>query len=233
MITRQDIDNASMHINGVNVADYGVLVEKMKVGAIQVDNTTYQGRGRTNFNVLSSIQSMRPIEVSLFFTAKTRRDLSLIKSKIDNMLIGKLELWLPDGFFYSAYLKAAGEEQILGVEYNQVIALCNYQFEGIRHDKLETVEGNYVHCKSLVPKTDCRLKCTATQNRASITIGPVTITDVQAGDELEVDGINGRILQNGALCAGNMSFIHFPYLVPGDNTITCPEDLTVEYYPTY
>lgn len=233
MITRQDIDNASMHINGVNVADYGVLVEKMKVGAIGVDNTTYQGRGRTNFNVLSSVQNMRPIEVSLFFTAETRRDLSLIKSKIDNMLMGKLELWLPDGFFYSAYLVAAGDEQILGVEYNQVIALCSYKFEGIRHDMLETVNSNYVYCKSLVPKTDCRLKCTATADRASLVIGPVTITGVRSGDTLEVDGINGRILQNGALCAGNMSFIHFPYLVPGENTITCVENLTVEYYPTY
>ena len=107
MITKQDIDNASMHINGVNVADYGVLVEKMKVGAIQVDNTTYQGKGRTNFNVLSSIQSMRPIEVSLFYTAKTRRDLSLIKSKIDNMLMGKLELWIPDGFFLFSIFKGS------------------------------------------------------------------------------------------------------------------------------
>jgi hypothetical protein len=30
-----------------------------------------------------------------------------------------------------------------------------------------------------------------------------------------------------------MSFVHFPQLVPGDNSITCVETLTVEYYPTY
>lgn len=233
MITRQDIDNATMHINGVNIADYGVLVERMKVGAIETDVETYQGVNRTNFNVLDTIQYMRSISISLFYSAPTRRELALIKSKLDNMMIGKLELWLPDGFYYSSYLVSAGEENILGVERNKVIALCAYQFKGVRHDKLETVVGNTLICKSTVPHTDCRLTCTASQAYASLQIDTVTITDVAKDDVLVVDGITGRILQNGALCAGNMSFIHFPSLVPDENTLVCPEDLTVEYYPTY
>lgn len=233
MITKQDIDNATMHINGVNIADFGVLVEKLKVGPIETENSVYQGVNRTNFNVLNTIQYMRSIEVSLFFTAPTRRELALIKSKIDNMMNGKLELWVPDGFYYSAYLVSAGEESILGVENNKVIALCAYKFKGIRHDPLETVHNNTVICKSTVPHTDCRLTCTASQAYASLTIDTVTITNVHQGDILVVDGITGRILQNGALCAGNMSFIHFPSLVPGENELTCVEDLTVEYYPTY
>ena len=233
MITQKDIDNATMHINGVNIADYGVLVESMKVGAIETSVETYQGVNRTSFNVLNTIQYMRNISVNLFYSAPTRRELALIKSKLDNMMIGKLELWLPDGFFYTSYLTSAGEENILGVENNKVIALCSYQFKGVRHDKLETVNANTVICKSTVPRTDCRLTCTASQAYASLQIDTVTITDVAQGDVLVVDGITGRILQNGALCAGNMSFIHFPYLTPEENTLTCPEDLTVEYYPTY
>ena len=59
------------------------------------------------------------------------------------------------------------------------------------------------------------------------------IKDVTEGDILVADGITGRILQNGGLCAGNMSFLHFPSLAPGANTIQCIEDLIVEYYPTY
>ena len=233
MITQQDIDNATMHINGVNIYDYGVLVEGLKVGAIETSSEVYQGVNRTNFNVLNTYQYMRPITVNLFYSAPTKRELALIKSKLDNMMVGKLELWLPDGFFYSAYLLSAGEENVLGVENNKVIALCTYQFKGVRHDKLETVNGNTVICKSTVPRTDCRLTCTASQNYASLQIDTVTITNVTAGDVLVVDGITGRILQNGGLCAGNMSFVHFPSLVPDENTLTCDEDLTVEYYPTY
>ena len=225
MITKQDIDSASMYINGTNIADYGALVESFKVGAIKQTNTTYQGLNRTSFNVLTSQMAMRQISVNIFYKAPTRRELGLIKSKIDAALAGKLDLWLPDGFYYFAALTSAGEEQIIGVEYNEEIALCSYTFEGIRRDPL--------YCKSLVPHTDCRLTCTASQAYESLQIGPVTITNVAEDDVLVVDGITGRILQNGALCAGNMSFLHFPSLVPGENTITCPEDLTVEYYPTY
>lgn len=233
MITQKDIDNATMHINGTNIADYGVLVEKLQVGAIETQQEVYQGVNRTNFNVLDTIQYMRTINVSLFYSAPTRRELALIKSKIDNMMMGKIDLWLPDGFYYFAHLVTAGEENILGVERNQVIALCSYQFKGIRHDKLETVNGNTVICKSTVPHTDCRLTCTASQNYAELQIDTVTIKNVSQGDVLVVDGITGRILQNNGLCAGNMSFIHFPSLVPEENTLTCPEELTVEYYPTY
>jgi hypothetical protein len=238
MITQKDIDNATMHINGTNIADYGVLVEKMSIGAIDTQQEVYQGVNRTNFNVLDTIQYMRTVSVNLFYASRTRRELALIKSKIDNMMNGKLELWMPDGFYYSAYLVSAGEESILGVENNKVIALCSYQFKGVRHDKLEKVEttaltNNVVMCKSTVPHTDCKLTCTASQNYASLQIDTVTITNVSQGDVLTVDGITGRILQNGGLCAGNMSFIHFPSLVPDENYLTCPEDLTVEYYPTY
>lgn len=236
MITLQDIDNASMYVNGVNVADYGVLVQSYKVSSSKLSNTTYQGRNRTSFNVLDSQLGMRTITVQLFYKAQTRRELALIKAKIDSMLIGKVELWLPDGFFYTASMTAAGDEQILGVEYNETIASCSYTFTGIRHDALETVQlpqGEALYCKSLVPQTDCRLTCVASEDYSSIEIGPVVISGVREGDVLVADGILGRITQNGGLCAGNMSFIHFPSLVPGENRILCPEDLTVEYYPTY
>ena len=104
MITQKDIDNATMHINGTNIADYGVLVEKLQVGAIETQQEVYQGVNRSNFNVLDTIQYMRTINVSLFYSAPTRRELALIKSKIDNMMMGKLDLWLPDGFYYFAHL---------------------------------------------------------------------------------------------------------------------------------
>ena len=233
MITPTDIANTSMEVNGVKLSTKGVITGSIKVGAIEVDNTFYQGRNRTNFNVLATVQYMRPIEVVLFYSETSKRNLGLKKSEIDNMMNGKLELKLPDGFYYSAYLVSAGEEQVLGVEGTEVIAAATYKFKGIRHDAKVTVNSNSVNCSSKVPKTDCKLTVTASQAYASLLIDTVTITDVAQGDVLVVDGINGRILQNGALCAGNMSFIHFPYLVPGANTINCVETCTVEYYPTY
>lgn len=236
MITAQDIENNTMFIGETDIADYGALVESFKVSAVEVENSIYQGVNRTNFNALKTVRKMRAISVNIFYQAETRRELSIIKSTLDALMDGKVELFLPDGFFYSSYLLSAGEEQILGVENNKVIATCAYTFNGIRHDALETVtveSGEDMTCKSTVPYTDCRLTCTASHDYQYIDLGTVRITDVSANDVLVVDGINGRILQNGAPCAGNMSFIRFPSLVPGVNEFDCPEELIVEYYPTY
>lgn len=233
MITAQDVKDNTLYVNGVDISQYGVLVETFSVGGTAVNNEVYQGRNRTHFNLIASTFGRRAITVSLFYGGKTRRELTMTKSKIDGLFYGPLELFLPDGFYYSCVLTAAGEMAISGPQDDQVIAVSTYTFDGVRHDPLETVTGNTLKCASTMPYTDCRLTCTASDDYASLTIEGVTITGVTAGDILTVDGINGRIMQNGAPCAGNMSFIHFPRLVPGINTLTCPETLTVEYYPTY
>ena len=238
MITENDILQATAYINDVDIYTVGALVESFKVSGTAIDNTAYQGVNSTNFNVLSTTRGMRVITLNLFYKANNRRNLALKKAKIDNLIgNGKIDLKLPDGFHYFAFLTGCGDEQTLGVEGNEIIALCTYTLQGIRHDDLEKItgvtSGTSFLCKSLIPETDVRLTCTASQARASLTIGTVTITNVHANDILVVDGINKRILQNGAPCAGNMSFVNFPKLVPGNNTITCVETLTVEYYPTY
>lgn len=237
MITQRDILNATAYVNGVNIFDVGALVQSFKVSGTAISNTAYQGVNSTGFNVLSTTRGMRTISLTLGYKGITKRDLALKKAKLDAMLgAGKIELYLPDGFFYTSYLTGVGEEAVQGVEGNKVIALCTYTLQGIRHDELEELTvttGDTFLCASLIPTTDCRLTCTASQAYASLTIGSVTVTSVTQGDVITVDGINKRILQNGAPCAGNMSFINFPQLVPGENTISCPETLTVEYYPTY
>ena len=223
----------SIWIDGKDIGDYGAIVESFKVGGTVLKNELFQGRNRTHYNVLSSVFGRRPITVNIFFKAKTRRELTLNKSALDSLLFGKVELYLPDGFYYSAVITSAGDSQMLGVDGNEVICLTTYTFEGVRHDEKVTHTGNTLYCASTMPYTDCKLTCKASQARDSLTVDTVTITNVAKNDIIVVDGIEGRILQNGAPCAGNMSFVHFPRLVPGQNTLTCPETLTVEYYPTY
>ena len=243
MITEYDIQQATMYIDGVDIYNVGALVESFKVSSTAIENTAYQGVDSTNFNVLSTVRGMREITVTLFYKATTRRELALKKTKIDNALgAGKIDLFLPDGFHYFAYLTSAGEEQAIGVEGQDLIALCTYTLMGIRHDDLVTVGSLQVasasalvfECISEAPLTDCRITVKASQSAASLTIGTVTITSVSVNDVLVVDGINKRILQNGAPCAGNMSFIKFPKLTPGTNTFARGGNaMQIEYYPIY
>lgn len=233
MINEKDIQAATMWINGVDIYDRGVLVESFKVGGTPINNEIYQGRNQTDFQVIASTFGLKEISVNLFFSGRTRREITLKKSAIDGLLYGKIELGMPDGFQYTAAATSAGELQILGVENNQVIALCTYTFHGIQHDPLVVSTGNVVDCRSTIPKTDVKLTCTASRAYSALTIETVTITGVRAGDVITIDGQLKRILQNGAPCPGNMSFLKFPQLDPGVNTLSSPETLTVEYYPTY
>lgn len=257
MITALDILQATAYINDVDIYTVGALVESFKVSGTAISNTAYQGVNSTNFNVLQTTRGMRVITLNLFYKGATRRELALKKAKIDNMIgAGKIDLELPDGFHYSAYLTATGEEQTLGVEGNEIIALCTYTLQGIRHDGLETVStysSSYgtpytFQCKSLIPETDCRIAVTIPTAGASgdvvisddASIGSVTLTNVGADASIVIDGIDKRILKNGAPFTGTMTFIRFPKLVPGDNRIKVyyggadrVKDITVEYYPTY
>lgn len=250
MITEQDIQQATMFIDGVDIYTVGALVKDFKVSATAIANTAYQGVDSTNFNVLSTVRGMRVITVTLFYKGTTKRELALKKAKIDNALgNGKVELYMPDGFYYTSYLTSAGEESVLGVEGQDVIALCTYTLNGIRHDELETIDtysGSSFECKSMTPLTDVRITFKNPYDSSSFVFGcsansgTVTVTGVALNDVITIDGINKRILQNGAPCAGNMSFVRFPQLAPGENIITISRNgsqatrpITVEYYPTY
>lgn len=223
----------TIFINGHDVRDRGAVAESFKVGAPVITNSIYQGRNRTGFAELAYTVGMRPISFNLFFTAETRRELAMNKSAIDAELIGKVEIHLPDGFYYTAALQTMGELQMLGVEGNQLIALCSYSLNGIRHDPLQTAAGNLVYADGTAPRMDCILSCRASKAYKELQVGPVVFKNIKTGDALTADGINGRLLINGTPAAQRTSFSRLPYLVPGWQTIDCPETVTVQYYPIW
>lgn len=221
----------TVFINNTDIMEFCAVVESFKISGSAFANNIYQGKNRTTFNELSYTIGMKTITLSLFFSAPTRRKLTLNKSTVDSLMIGKIELHMPDGFYYDAVLTGAGELQMLGVEQNQLIALCSYTFQGIQRDGLKTHIGNTLHVEGTAPQIDCRLTCTATANRTTLQVGTVTFSNIHAGDVVVADGINGVLTVNGNHVIA--SFTKLPYLVPGEQTITCPETLTVEYYPIY
>ena len=64
-------------------------------------------------------------------------------------------------------------------------------------------------------------------------MGTVKFLNVKAGERLVVDGMDKRILVNDAPAANRAEWIRFPSLVPGENHITCPDEVTVEFYPVF
>ena len=220
------------YVNGVSILDVGAVLESYSVGGTEITNEVYQGRNRTHFNLLAKQFGRKTVTMTVFFHADNRHDLTLRQSKLTSMLTGVVELSMPDGFYYRSTLDEVGDLSIIGVDGKGCIAECAYTLSGIQHDALQTVEGNTVNAIGTMWQMDCILSCTASRAYSFIRLGTVVFTGVARGDVLTADGINGRMLKNGTPTTG-VSFTHLPYLVPGLQTITCPERLTVQYYPSY
>jgi hypothetical protein len=220
------------YVNGVSILDVGAILESYTVGGTEITNEIYQGRNRTHFNLLAKQFGRKTVTMTVFFHAVDRHLLTIQQSKLTAMLTGVVELMLPDGFYYRSTLDEVGDLSIIGVDGKGCIAECTYTLSGIQHDEMVTVEGNTVVAEGTLWSMDCILTCTASRAYSSIRVGTVTFTNVAQGAVLTADGINGRLLKNGKPTTG-ASFTHLPYLVPGEQTIQCPEILTVQYYPSY
>ena len=227
---------STMYINGVDIAEFGAtLLSDYSIGAIEPEVDYQRGRGRTSIEVLALDAGLRGIDFYLEFSGKDRHELMLRKSKVDSLLMGKSELYMPDGFYYTCVPVYIGEMISEGAAGKYLVSKAIYRVQGICHDELQTLEldGYTINCRSTRPKTDCCLQVTAPEAASTFVLGPVTFTNVSAGETLVADGINGRIIQ-GDVYATDMQMLTLPYLVPGENTIPCTAgDLTVSYYPSY
>lgn len=224
----------TIYINGLSLDDLGAEgLREYSVGGSVISNEYFQGRNRTSYNVLTTSFGLKPVKLSLAFKGELRRDVMIKKSRTDAQLFGKSEVFLPDGFFYTCMLDSVGEIQWQGQEGNGWLAIVEYSLNGIQHDQMEEATGETFFCRSTTPFTDCALSVTVSQAAESYQLGGATFEDVQAGEELTFDGINKRILRNGAPAAGNVYFINFPQLVPGVNSFSAADPVTVKYYPSY
>lgn len=218
-------------INDKDVRDFHALVESFTVGGSPVKNEIFHGRNRSSWTQLSYTIELKQITFSLFFSGPNKRAITLDKSSVDALLIGKAEVHMPDGFYYTASLKSIGDLKILGVEGNRVIGICTYKLQGIQHDQMETVLGNTVYARGTLPVMDAILTCTTTAARATLQMGSVTFSNVPSGATVVADGMTGAMTVNGVQKVAQ--FTRLPFLFPGEQTIQCPEVLTVQYYPSY
>ena len=221
-------------INGADLSERGVdMLRDYKIGGTAITNTIFQGRNRSSYRLLAGVYGQKPISFTLVYEGKTYREAALNRSAVESMLWGKVEISMPDGFFYTSTVQSIGEGTIYGQEDSQVLIEVPYELQGIQHDPLMTVAGGNFCNPGTLPYTDCSVSATAGAAASLYLLAGATFHDVKAGEKLEVDGINGRILRNGAPAPGNVDFIRFPQVTPGQNSFLAPDPVTVSFYPSY
>lgn len=222
------------YINGNNPEDYGAMsLLSYTVSGSSITNTIFQGRNRSSYRLLAAVYGQKAISFSLQYKGKTYREASLLRSKVESWMWGKVELFLPDGFYYTATLQSIGDGSPIGQENNMVLITVEYQFSGIQHDAMVTTAGESFINPGTLPYADCICSVTASAATDSYVLAGCTFQNVVQGEKLVVDGINGRLLRNGAPAPGNVTFTNFPKVVPGENSFTAPDPVTVQFYPSY
>lgn len=221
-----------MYLNGNHISDYGGVVEQgFTVSGVSVDSNHTQGAGNSSFVLLKQTFGLKKIEIPVVFSGESADETRTKYSRfcMDAVRDKLVELVLSEGRQYTAFLNSIGTEKWLTPNDMAV----TFGFVGYCHGILQTVAANTIYCMSTLPHTDCKITVTASQDYATYKVGTVTFSDVHAGDVLVVDGLDKRILINGAPAAQKAEWIRFPSLVPGENIITCNDTVTVEYYPVY
>ena len=224
------------YINEVNPEDYGALpLREYSVGGTAITNTTFQGRNRSSYRLLAAVYGQKPITLTLVYPGTTLREAKLLQSTVEGWMWGKIELYLPDGFYYTSTLQSIGDGVPEGVDGNQVLISVEYSFNGIQHDPLVTVKNAAAGFwnPGTLPYADCICSVTVGAAADTYQLAGATFQNVTQGEQLTVDGINGRLLRNGAPAPGNATFSKFPQVTPGQNSFSATDPVTVQYYPSY
>lgn len=195
----------------------------------EISSEYFKGRRRSGFTLLESSYDLASLSLPIVFQGEDRNDVALKKSKFEAEIFGRSDIILSDDFRYFAILDSIGEASYP----SEQLAEVTYNFKCIRHGKYREIQKNTVYCESTLPDTDCILSTMVSATGKNYKIGTMTFPSVTKGERLTVDGINKRILVNGAPAANRAEWIKFPSLVPGKNNIVCQDQLTVGYYPVF
>lgn len=199
-------------------------------------------------SVYHTVLSPRPLTITLTFfpkaTANTNINRSIhermsrstdnivrFESDVSNRII---EIGLPDGYIYKAFLTSCGTPSFDATGEQDV----EYSFLAIRTKAPVTqriVSGQIIYCESNTD-TPFRLSFKVAINTTCVRICGIPIKAINANTEIVVDSELGIVTANGENKFRDTELIDFPRLVPGNNTIECsiPDtEITIVYTPIY
>ena len=223
-----------MFLNHLNAVEYGVrLLKGWSVKRGSTGASAVKSRMSAAFNVMGSEVSLKTITLPVTIKGRDQHEAAARLSAWEAALAGgKVELQLPDGFLYDAYLKSCGEPS-----YDLPWLISNtYVLEGVQRGPLLSLKAQPdvpFTVKGTAPRIGCRIAATVPDGADSFSMAGVTFTGVAASDMLCIDGLTIRVLVNGAPGLQKCDIIEWPYLKPGLNTVPGDSAMTVDYYPIY
>lgn len=258
---------SEMKINNIDIAHYGARLYSFSEGG------TSFTREKASINlaclppILSTTFGCKKLSVTLTFTPNFTQRLSYSasqkqkiqavskqKSELEYIMLNSstpIEIQMPDGFLYLAYLIQIGD-----TEYETEIE-TEYTFDAIKclnpitHTFSNLSTGDTVNFKSL---TQLETYCVLTLTPKNVGVGSVILSTIgKIGFTVTngiihpicIDGINKTVktIDDGQKAMSLSTFTDFPTVHAGTNSISISgsiptsgivlEELKIKYYPTF
>lgn len=150
-----------MFLNHLNAVEYGVrLLKGWSVKRGSTGASAVKSRMNAAFNVMGSEVSLKTITLPVTIKGRDQHEAAARLSAWEAALAGgKVELQLPDGFYYDAYLKSCGEPS-----YDLPWLISNtYVLEGVQRGPLLSLKAQPdvpFTVKGTAPRIGCRITAT-------------------------------------------------------------------------
>ncbi|MBR4193550.1 MAG: hypothetical protein IKO68_00075 [Oscillospiraceae bacterium] len=209
----------------------------------------FQGRQRSTMLLLSNQIEALTMRCKIDFFG-TNAERTAYQSSFEAMFQAHapVELIIGDGFRYQAVLISSSD----GLTEHEFVTTVQYQMRVTRHLAPVSQSISWWHgavtCKSNVDRTDCKITISSGHSGGEtviLTLNGYSWTiygnDNPNDEEIVIDGINKVFTIGGRNAAGIIQWTDFPYLIPGENTITTQIagiivdglPATIEYVPTF
>lgn len=143
--------------------------------------------------------------------------------------------WEGQEFEYASVLQSFEVEES-GIEFYNIVTL---KFTAIKRQPLVTLEVNadlFMFNNIGTVASGLRIKVVPTTSLSRFVIGEIVIVNLSQGKEYIIDGILGKVTENGVNCFGRTNLIDFPKVQPGNNmlnTTISQAEVQIEYYPVF
>lgn len=218
-------------VNGVALATYGASLLSYNTGAVALKNNYFKPNKRLFPAIFAPDMPLRSVSIKCEFFAEGDALAESASTNLGFTLTAETDLYLPDGFYYRGVLTNAGKPTRVA----EGIFQREYTLAAYRHGAKESASLSASGTVNIKGNMDAAVKYTITMGGGtSFTINGITVSGI-TGSTVVIDGIAGKITEDGVNCFDKTDITEFPTLKAGNNAVTIAGNgsVTIEYYPIY
>jgi len=226
----------NFYIDGAGSAGFSCqLLRSYSISGPALTRTRIMAPKGQHFRPVVTRYGLLTIKLPVHVFGESPADTMQKESKLRAALLADpVELTMPDGFYYTASLDSASDS----TEFTDdgCVRALTFTLTGYRHGALQkqsVKSGAKFRAGGTAKQMACRLTATVGAAAETYMMGSAVWVNVAAGDVLVLDGLEHTATKNGVNAIGSCDIVEWPTLQAGFNAITCPDALTVEYYPIW